>query len=1175
MGRQVLRGHVPSITARLPSVNRLPASTPLRVAIGLPLRNQAGLDALLRQLSDPASPNFRQYLTPQEFAARFGPTQADYDAVIAFARNSGLTVTGTHPNRTLLDVSGTAAQLENVFHIRLLTYRHPTEARDFFAPSREPSLDLDVPVLHVSGLDNYILPRPAGLRFQTNGPRPTPLSGSGPNGAYLGADFRTAYAPGVTLQGAGQSVGLLQLDGYYTNDIVQYESLANLPQVPLANILVDSFTGSPGSGNGEVALDIEMAISMAPGLSRVLVYEGPGGYAIDDILNQMATDNAARQLSSSWSFFDDDNTGQIYSEFVAQGQSFFQASGDDGAETYPAWQYWYVWDAEKTFVGGTVLTMAGTSANWASETTWANSGGGIDPLTSLPSWQQGLSTSANQASAAFRNIPDVACVAHSIWLVSSDGSAFAVSGTSASAPLWAGFTALANQQAASHGKPPVGFLNPVIYAIGRGPNYALCFHDITTGNNENSQSPNQFSAVPGYDLCTGWGTPTGSNLINALAGLGVYNPPSISTQPASQTLALGSNAFFGVAATGDTPLFYQWQFDGTNLGGATLSNLLVTNLTRASAGSYTVVVTNKWGSLTSSVALLTVGAPPSITMPPATLVVSPGSNVTFTVSVSGDAPLSFQWRFDGANIGGATNSSLALTSVTLSNVGTYTVVTTNAFGRQTSPPAVLIVQSSPPVIVTQPVSQSVPLATNVSFIVVVSGFGPFAYQWQFNGSNLPSFITTVAGDGYSGFSGDGGPATNAALFAGGVAVDGSGNLFVADSINDRVRKVAPNNLITTVAGNGTTGYAGDGGPATNASLFNPSAIALDALGNLFVADSANHCIREVGTNGIIATVAGNGTNGFFGDGGPATNASLSYPDGVAVDAFGNLFIADVDNNRIRQVGTNGVMATVAGNATNGFFGDGGPATNASLSHPDGVAVDLFGNLFIADSGNKRIRKVGTNGVITTVAGNGLSGFFGDGGPATNAFMESPAAVAVDPFGRLLIADSGNHRIRAVDTNGLITTLVGNGASGFAGDGGAPAAATLSGVSGVAADASGNVFIADTGNNRVRQVLNYQEPTLTLFNVSAANAGGYDVVVTSPYGVVTSIVAVLTVNVSTTLGAAQNGSELIFTWTGAWVLQSAADLNGPWSDLPASSPFTNQIGTQPAEFFRLRYDGPVP
>jgi hypothetical protein len=1251
-GRQVLRGHVPPVTARLQSVGRLPSSTPMRVAMGLPLRNQRELDALLRQLSDPTSPHFRQYLTSGEFAARFGPAPADYEALMAFARNNGLTVTGTHPNRTLLDVSGTAGQMERVFHVRLLNYRHPTEARNFFAPDREPSLDLEVRVLHIGGLDNCILPRPAGLKLQTNGPRATPLYGSGPGGTYLGADFRTAYAPGVTLRGNGQAVGLLELDGYYSNDIAQYESLARLPNVPLTNILVDGFNGSPGVNNVEVALDIEMAISMAPGLSNVLVYEGTNGGVTDDILNRMATDNLARQLSASWAFTDSDNTGQIYAQFVAQGQSFLQGSGDDAAEVYPAWLYWYEWDADKTFVGGTVLTTAATSANWAYETTWSGSGGGIDPLTALPSWQRGLSTPANQGSATYRNIPDVACVALSIWVVANNGSSFGSGGTSAAAPLWAGFIALANEQAANSNKPPVGFLNPPIYAIGKGPNYSLCFHDITTGNNENSQSPNAFSAVAGYDLCTGWGTPRGSNLISALAGLGVYNPPTITGEPASQTLALGSNAVFSVTATGDTPLSYQWRFDETNIGGAILSNLLVTNVTRANAGSYTVVVTNKWGSQTSSVALLNVGAPPSITTQPATVAVSPGATATFAVGVSGDAPLSYQWQFDGTNVGGATNASLTLTGVTLSNVGSYTVVVTNVFGRAASDAAELIVQASPPAIVLQPVNHSGPPGGNASLSVAVTGFGPFSYQWQRNGVNLTNIITTVAGNGNDGSSGDGGAATNAAFYAGGVAVDGSGNLFIADSVNDRVRKVAANGMITTVAGNGTSGHGGDGGPATNASLFNPSALAVDALGNLFIADSANQCIRQVGTNGLITTVAGNGSEGYGGDGGPATNASLSYPGGVAVDALGNLFIADENNNRIRQVGTNGLMATVAGNGTNGYFGDGGPATNASLANPAGVAVDLPGNLFIADGGNKRIRKLGTNGFITTVAGSGAAGYYGDGGPATNAFMESPTAAAVDPMGRLLIADAENHRIRVVDAAGIITTLAGNGGYGFAGDGGPPAGASLSDVYGAAADASGNVFIADTGNHRVREVVNYQEPTLILFNLSAANAGEYDVVVTSPYGIVTSTVvnvavgppptiteqpANLTVanganasftvaaagagpltyqwrldgssiagatdptlnltnaqiadagvysvvvtgtggpvpasawlNVATTLGARQNGSELILDWAGAWVLQVATNVGGPYADLPgASSPFTNQTGGLPAEFFRLR------
>ena len=268
-------------------------------------------------------------------------------------------------------------------------------------------------------------------------------------------------------------------------------------------------------------------------------------------------------------------------------------------------------------------------------------------------------------------------------------------------------------------------------------------------------------------------------------------------------------------------------------------------------------------------------------------------------------------------------------------------------------------------------------------------------------------ITTVAGDGAGGFSGDNGPATSAELAdPQGVAVDSAGNLYIADLANNRIRKVS-NGVISTVAGNGTPGFSGDGGLATAAQLDQPAGVAVDSAGNLYIADCWNHRIRKV-SNGVISTVAGNGTPGFSGDNGPATSAQLSDPTGVAVDSAGNLYIADMFSNRIRRV-SNGAITTVAGNGTQGFSGDNGPATSAQLSNPYAVAVDSAGNLYIADMVNNRIRKV-SNGVITTVAGGGTQGLGGDGGPATSAQL-SASGVAVYASGSPLIADSGNNRIR--------------------------------------------------------------------------------------------------------------------------------------------------------------------
>jgi uncharacterized protein (TIGR03437 family) len=348
--------------------------------------------------------------------------------------------------------------------------------------------------------------------------------------------------------------------------------------------------------------------------------------------------------------------------------------------------------------------------------------------------------------------------------------------------------------------------------------------------------------------------------------------------------------------------------------------------------------------------------------------------------------------------------------------------------------------------------------------VLVSSLG---VCFQANGQN--GIITTVAGSGPIGFSGDGGLATSASLsFPYGVAADALENLFIADQGNNRIRRVSATGTITTVSGTGTVGFSGDGGPATSAELNSPFGIAVDASGNLFIADTSNNRIRKVSASGIITTVAGNGSVGFAGDGGPATSASLNQPIGVAVDTSGNLFIADSLNSRIRKVSAAGIIATFAGGGT-AVVGDGGPATSAFLSLPYGVAADAAGNLFIADLLGNRIRKVSANGIITTIAGIGTCCFSSDGGPAVSALVGQPTGVAVDASGNVFIADRDNNRIREVSVSGIIATVAGNGTAGFSGDGGPATAAELYEPSGVAVTPSGNLFIADYVNNRIRKV----------------------------------------------------------------------------------------------------------
>jgi len=595
------------------------------------------------------------------------------------------------------------------------------------------------------------------------------------------------------------------------------------------------------------------------------------------------------------------------------------------------------------------------------------------------------------------------------------------------------------------------------------------------------------------------------------------------------------------------------------------------NLGANNAGSYTVVVTSPYGSVTSAVAALTVLLPPAIVVQPVSQAVLPGSNATLSVTATGTPPLYYSWYENATNlVQSSTNAPLILSSMGAGNVGQYTVVVTNVYGSVTSQVAIL---AFPPALTTQPASRTVFPGTNVSFLVTVGGVGPFSYLWQLNGSNLPNdIITTVAGNGNGAYAGDGSAATNASLFyPEGVVMDAGGDQYVADAANNRIRKVAANGVITTVAGNGGTTYTGDGVAATNTGLYDPYGVAMDAAGNLYIADTYNNSIRKVAANGIITTVAGNGSASYTGDGVAATNTGLYDPYAVAVDAAGNLYIADTYNNSLRKVGTNGIITTVAGNGSAGYDGDGGAAINASLAYPYGVAVDAAGNLYIADSGNNSIRLVDTNGIITTVAGNGTGGYSGDGGAATNASLADPVGLVLDVFGNLYISDSGNQLIRKVDASGVITTVAGNGSATYAGDGGPATNASLNYPGGVALDAAGNLYVADSDNNRIRKVLLYASyPALRLNNVGASNAGNYTVVITSPYGSVTSAMAALNVAMNTpqiitsdgSFGflASQFGFNVIATAGRTIAVDGSPDLMN-WTPL-----FTNAIGGGPLYFF---------
>jgi len=533
-GHAMLAPHLPGAVAngQAAMTGAVSPQQSLHLAIHLPVRNQAELTQLLHDLYDPKSPNFHKYLNVSEFTKRFAVTAADYNAVVAWAKANGLSVTAKTPNRRLLAVQGSVGTVNRAFHVKINYYRHPGGARTFYSPDREPTVvGLRVPLLQITGLNNYVLPQ-SMLRHRAvvSATAPVSATGSGPAGEYLPSDMRAAYYGNGPLTGAGQTIGIFSFDGYLLSDVQLYYSKTGMSSnVPIENVLVDGFSGactavsSPTSSacdDGEQVLDIVNAIGMAPGIKQILFYEGSSN---TEILNQMATDNVAKVLSSSWGWNPADAASDdpIFQEFAAQGQSFVSASGDDGEFNSSTYSFPGV-DPYITQVGGTDLTTMGGGGAWSAETAWPQSGGGYVSGTPIPSWQQlpGVINSSNLGSSTLRNAPDVAAEANFDNPTVVNGSfVTGYGGTSFATPRWAGFLALVNQQSVANGKGTVGFINPALYNLGISASYSGAFHDITSGSNPPSTGDGSgFNAVPGYDLVTGWGSPAGVGLINQLAG---------------------------------------------------------------------------------------------------------------------------------------------------------------------------------------------------------------------------------------------------------------------------------------------------------------------------------------------------------------------------------------------------------------------------------------------------------------------------------------------------------------------------------------------------------------------------------------------------------------------------------------------------------------------------------
>jgi subtilase family serine protease len=513
-------------------VGHLPQSQVMSLDIVLSLRDPAALEDFLAEVYNPRSSSYRHFLTVAEFTEKFGPSTTDYEAVIRYAKSNGLTVTGGTRDGMEVQVKGPVSAIEKAFHLSMLSYQHPSEGRTFFGPDRQPTTSLGFPLWHISGLDNYSIPHPLfvkksdyaaahGIDAQAVVSHAT--TGSGPSASFLGSDMRAAYYGGSALTGSGQNLGLFEYEGTDLADLTTYfKNVGQTNNVPVTLLSTDGtstacvYSRAGGDcDDTEQTLDMTQAIGMAPGLASLVVYVGSTDTAI---ISAMTTHSPLpTTIGCSWGWTPDDPTtlDPYFEKMAAQGQTFFAASGDSSTWSKRN-EAWPADDANVVSVGGTDLTTSKAAGPWASETAWADSGGGISPdKIAIPSWQKlsGVINSSNKGSTTYRNGPDVSANANFTFYTCSDQEACLANeygGTSFAAPMWAGFIALVNQQLKANGDSNVGFLDPTIYAENITSDYSTDFHDITSGKS------GSYSAVTGYDLVTGWGSPKAA-LITTLA----------------------------------------------------------------------------------------------------------------------------------------------------------------------------------------------------------------------------------------------------------------------------------------------------------------------------------------------------------------------------------------------------------------------------------------------------------------------------------------------------------------------------------------------------------------------------------------------------------------------------------------------------------------------------------
>ncbi|MGA3046281.1 MAG: S53 family serine peptidase [Terracidiphilus sp.] len=725
--QSVLTRHVREVarTGEAKLVGHLPESQTMQLDIVLPLSDPAGLESFLKDLYDPSSPSYRRFVTPQQFTAKFGPSQVNYDAVIAYVKENGLTVVGGSRDGMDVQVKGPVSAVESAFHIAMRTYQHPTENRIFYAPDSEPTTDLPFALWHVSGLDNYSIPHPMLMKksdyaaahgIDEKDVVSHATTGSGPSASFLGSDMRAAYYGGTALTGAGQNLGLFEFLGTDLADLTTYfKNVGQTNNVPITLLSTDgtstSCVDTRAGGNcddTEQTLDMTQAIGMAPGLSSLVMYIGSTDTAIISAMTTHSPLPTTIGCSWGWTPADPTTLNPLFQKMAAQGQNFFTASGD--SSTWSASNE--AWPADNAYVvsvGGTDLVTASAAGPWKSETAWVDSGGGISPDSiPIPSWQQisGVINSTNKGSTTLRNGPDVSANANFTFYTCADQTtclANEFGGTSFATPMWAGYVALVNQQLAENGQPTIGFLNPTIYSQNVTSVYDTDFHDITSGTS------GSFSAEVGYDLVTGWGSPNGIGLINALAP--VATSPNYSLTATSVSILQGSSGSSTTTSTvvdgfdsavalsvSGLPAGVTGTFSPTSITGSGTSTLSLTVASTTTAGTYTITVSGVGGGISQSTTFaLTVTAPVtggfSISVSPTsgsldegqsgfavvTVTATGGFDSPVTLSSSGE-PSGVTGSYSPTAITGSGTSDFTLTVSRTAKTGTYPITITGTSG---------------------------------------------------------------------------------------------------------------------------------------------------------------------------------------------------------------------------------------------------------------------------------------------------------------------------------------------------------------------------------------------------------------------------------------------------------------------------------------------------------------